>query len=261
MLVDLNLTMLSGQPPHFIWIKKDNSFLRALNGKIIELRQEDKKIVLSNRKNTDLLLRKRDNLEKIYKKISTDSFMKKAIKDYTGLRITKSDLWETIACFIASSYSSIPKTRNCIQNLMKKYGERVEELNEFPLIESIARARENEIKKCGFGFRAPYLKETAKKLIEEDFSSFNSREEAKEFLMDCTGIGEKVSECVCLFGYGFLESFPVDVWVKRGMQEVYFNGRETKNKKIIEKAEELWNGFKGYAQQYLYFEFMSKKRR
>jgi len=259
-ILDLNLTLLSGQPPHFVWSREGEKFIRAWNGKIVEVSQNEKgEIISNNKKFCDFTFRAQDDLKKIYKKISTDSFMEKAIKDYYGLRLTQSDVWETTCCFVLSSNNSIPNIRKSTQLLMQKYGEKIESnLYSFPSIESIAKAKESELKKCKVGFRAPYLKHTARQLLENDFS-FSKKGDAKCFFLNCLGIGEKISECISLFGYGFLDSFPIDVWVKRAMQQVYFNGRETKNEKIIEKANELWGDLKGYAQQYLFYEFMSKK--
>ena len=147
-----------------------------------------------------------------------------------------------------------------MQNLMKKYGEKTDELFSFPAIEDIARAREIDLTKCSLGYRVPYLKRTAQKLLEEDFS-FKQKTEAKQFLLSCHGIGEKVAECVSLFGYGFMDSFPIDVWIQRGMQTIYFNKKQANFKQIWQKADDLWKENKGYAHEYLFYEFMSKKRK
>jgi len=261
LLVNLGLTMLSGQPPHFIWVKDNGVFKRVWNGKIIELKQDGKgKIESNDRKFANFTLRSQDDLKKIYSKIAIDSFIKKAVKDYEGMRITQSPVWEATACFVLSSNNSISNIRNSVQLLMKKFGEKTEGMYEFPSIESIAKAKEPELRECKAGFRAKYLKCAANLLLENDYN-FDSKDKAKEFLLECQGIGGKVAECICLFGYGFLDSFPVDVWIKRAMDEVYFQGKHSSIDSIQEKAGELWGSFQGYANHYLFYEFMSKKRK
>lgn len=253
--------MQSGQTPNFVWKKKGNSFNRALNGKIIRISQENGELKTNSKKIASETLRLEDDLQKIYEKISIDDFMKKAIKDYQGMRITKSDVWETTACFIISANNSIPNIANSVQKLMQFFGNQVEDYFEFPAVESIAKADLNDLRKTRIGFRAKYLKKTANIFSESDFD-FKSKEEAKEFLLNCPGIGEKVSECICLFGYGFLNSFPIDVWMKRAMQAIYFdNQAKLNNRQLYEKANELFGNYQGYAQQYLFYEFMSKKRK
>ena len=81
--------------------------------------------------------------------------------------------------------------------------------------------------------------------------------EAREALMTIKGVGEKVANCVLLFGLGFTDTFPVDVWMKRIMEYMYF-GEDTK-KEIIEKfAMEKFGEYAGFAQQYLYYYYRSQ---
>lgn len=264
MLLDLNLTMRSGQTPHFVWHhSQDGSYSRAWNGKAIRLAQREGKLEANNKKFAMQMLRENDDLKRIYARLSkNDEFMQKATSDFNGLRLTKSDAWETAFCFITSANNSIPNIRNSVQKAMKMFGEKTEgsELRVFPSCKVISRASESALRKCAVGFRAKYLRKTAKLFCEHD-TAFKRKEEAKEFLLSCPGIGEKVAECVCLLGYGFTDSFPVDVWMRRAMQAVYFGGREAKLKEIYSKADELWGPLKGYAQQYLFYEFMSRKRK
>ncbi|MFA4907204.1 MAG: DNA glycosylase [archaeon] len=263
MLLDLDLTMRSGQTPHFVWHHSaEEGYSRALNGKTVTLSLSKEKPESNNEKFCNEMLRSEDDLEKICSRISeNDVFMRKAVSDFRGLRITKSDAWETAFCFITSANNSIPNIRNSVQKSMAAFGEKNSEgLHEFPSAETISRVPETELRKCSLGFRAKYLLKTASMFCGND-TDFRSKEEAKEFLLSCPGIGEKVAECVCLFGYGFTDSFPVDVWMQRAMKVVYFEEKEPKLKEIYAKADELWGPLKGYAQQYLFYEFMSNKRR
>ena len=251
--------MLSGQTLHFIWQEERGVFKRAWNDRIVELKQENGRLKANNKKFADFTLRSRDNYGTIFRRISTDSFMKKAVKDYQGLRLTQSDLWETIACFVLSSNRSIPIIRMNVQELMKNYGARVESLYEFPRPEELARCTEQQLRKSKCGFRDKYLLGTTRKVLERGDLKFKDSAELKEFLLSCPGIGEKIAECILLYGFGDTNAFPLDVWMKRAMSKVYFQGRELKNEKYLQKAEELWDDYKGFAQLYLFYEFMTKK--
>jgi len=275
--LNLKLTMNSGQPANFIFCfnEKENRFERIFENKLIWVKQEAKtNEKKKNKLNENCLIetndvkyfkeffRAKDDYKKIYKHISTDAFMKKAVKDYSGLRLTKNDLWESIVCFTLSSNNSIGNIRNATQNLMKKYGEEINGLYSFPSIEAIAQAKTCDLRKCKTGFRDKYLKEAAQKLIQDkpNFKKMNLNQ-VIDYFVSFKGIGLKIANCIALFGFGFENAFPVDVWVKRGMQANYFKNEETNNELIEMKAFNLWQPFQGIAQQYLFYEFMKNKRK
>ena len=72
-------------------------------------------------------------------------------------------------------------------------------------------------------------------------------------LMTIKGVGEKVANCVSLFGLGKKEAFPVDVWIKRIMETMYFDGVDTPKDKIAAFAKEQFGELGGFAQQYLFY--------
>lgn len=72
-------------------------------------------------------------------------------------------------------------------------------------------------------------------------------------LTEIKGVGTKVANCTMLFGLGKREAFPVDVWIKRIMEHLYFNGEDTTKEKIAEFAKERFGEYGGYAQQYLFY--------
>jgi N-glycosylase/DNA lyase len=117
-----------------------------------------------------------------------------------------------------------------------------------PPAEELARA---ELSGVRLGFRERYLKATAARVANMDFSAIGelSYEEARQELMKLQGVGEKVADCVLLFGFGYLEAFPVDVWIARAMRAYY---GITSIKEMRRFARERWHPYEGYAQQYLY---------
>ncbi len=200
------------------------------------------------------------DMEKIYEKIATDSYMKAAVKTLRGMRITQNDPWETTLCFVISQFNNIKRIRLIVRSLIKKFGEeyrdhKTETMHMFPTPESLASASISEIRNCGTGFRDRYVKQVAEqfaygfdagKLYKMNYSK------AKEKLMELDGVGDKVADCILLFGYKKLEAFPIDVWIKRSMEKIYFSGKKEKEKTIHDFAEKRWGRYAGYAQQYIF---------
>ena len=83
-------------------------------------------------------------------------------------------------------------------------------------------------------------------------------EKAKERLLTIKGVGEKVANCVLLFSLGYRNAFPVDIWIKRIMENLYFEG-STDNKEIIQFAKKKFGEYGGYAQQYLFYYARSRQ--
>ena len=171
------------------------------------------------------------------------------------MRITKSEPWEATLCFVMSQFNNIKRIRHIISNLRSRFGEECGQLRTFPDPKSIAAASLPDIRACGTGFRDKYLKSVA----EEFSSGFNPRRlysmsylDAKEELMQLNGIGDKVADCILLFGYNKFEAFPIDVWVKRVVEKAYFKGRKRNIRQIHDFSIERWGKYRGYAQQYLF---------
>ncbi len=204
-----------------------------------------------------------DDMNKIYKKIGTDAFLVEAISRYRGLRITRNDPWETALCFVISQFNNVKRIKGIVGRLMAAYGEErvfdsgnVElRFREFPTPEAIAKQNAKSLMVHGAGYRAEYIRAVAKacsgdfdlkKLYKKNYA------EAKEDLLELHGVGDKVADCILLFGYGKLEAFPIDTWIKRVVENAYFGGKRQNIRAIHEFADERWGAYAGYAQQYLF---------
>ncbi len=126
----------------------------------------------------------------------------------------------------------------------------------FPTAERLAGVSENELRACGLGYRAPYLKAAARmhasgRIDPEKLKGLED-DALREALMEIPGIGQKVAECVMLFGYGRESAFPVDVWIARCMRRWYFRNRKVPDRKIREFARKHFGPYCGWAQQYLF---------
>ena len=203
-----------------------------------------------------------ENYEDIKKKYSENyESLKKATEFAYGLRILKQDEFETIISFIISANNNIKRIKKIINNISMKCGKKIEfegkEYYGFPSIEELRKLKEEDFKSLGAGFRAKYLESTVNKIYSDNLEKYIeklnnlSNKELEKELLNLKGVGPKVANCIMLFGFNRIDSFPIDVWVKRVMQEEFFGGEEVSNKKIEEFANTLYK--KGLAQQYLFY--------
>ena len=141
----------------------------------------------------------------------------------------------------------------------------------FPTVERLSNASEKGLQECGLGYRAKYVQATAKKIHTENINLESLKSmtyaEARKVLLDFSGVGLKVADCVLLFSLEKMEAFPVDVWVKRVILNHYQNLLPTDLVKKLQSHSSLTNGeyekigafartyfgiYAGYAQEYLY---------
>lgn len=195
----------------------------------------------------------------------SDQVMAKAIEGGSGIRILKQELWETMVSFIISQNNNIPRIKGCIENLARLFGEPAGEYGgveyfNVPSAEVMSGLTAEDLAPCRLGYRAPYLVETARQVMERggveavaaDLEAASTPEEACEYLRGFQGVGPKVASCIALFGLGRLEAFPIDVWVRRVMNRLY--GIDEKDIKGMNAyAAEHFGVNGGIAQQYLFY--------
>ena len=126
----------------------------------------------------------------------------------------------------------------------------------FPSAARLALCSEKELRRCKLGFRAPYLLETAKQIAgrQIDLAALEQLDyrRALEELTRLPGVGAKIANCVLLFACGFHQAFPVDVWIRRVMQDWYLKPRQLPLKNLEAFALDYFGPTAGYAQQYLF---------
>jgi N-glycosylase/DNA lyase len=186
------------------------------------------------------------------------------------LRLLRQEPWECLASFICSSTKQIVQIEQIVGLLSQKFGPPlplppgIQSAGAFPTVERLAAASEAELRACKLGFRAPYLSGTARKLAagEVDLSRLGGRplEEAREALLTLPGVGAKIADCVLLFAYGFQEAFPMDVWIIKALQQLYFPKRRPKLPRLRHFSRSHFGPYSGYAQQYLFHYMRTRKR-
>jgi len=262
--IDIDNSINSGQV--FLWEKQGSDWY-GINGQDI-LKINKNGVIKSIRNSKTDFFRKNDNMQEIIKSISKDKTVKKAVKEYEGLRLFRQDPFQCLISFIISSNSNIQKIKNSLEKITKKFGKKVKIQNKefflFPEPEKIAKATIDEIKSCGVGYRAPFIKEAAKmvilKKIDFEYLKKCDYHEAKKNICLVPGIGNKVADCIMLFSLNKLESFPLDTWMIKILEKYYSKEFKIETKTITQKQYELlhekivnyFGPYCGYAQQYLF---------
>jgi N-glycosylase/DNA lyase len=277
---DLAATLNSGQVFH--WQQKENSWTGMVGKNFARLTQTNTGILAETSSPIEQLdwlrdfLQIKTDLDAVLKTFPDDAPMRDAVRACRGLRLLRQEPWECLASFILSSTKQIVQIRQIVALLCERFGEpcsvepaarpdsatgRTLQFS-FPTPQRIAAATESELRACKMGFRAPNLLAAARQITEGKISLEKIRElnhpAARAELMKLRGVGGKIADCVLLFAYGFDSAFPVDVWIERALQQLYFPRRRATEKRLRHFAATHFGRHAGYAQQYL-FHYMRTK--
>lgn len=178
---------------------------------------------------------------------SGDAAISKAAVSGGGIRIFRQDPWETIVSFIISANNNIPRIKKIINSLCRLLGEESNGFYSFPTPEAILNAGLDGLAPIRAGFRTKYIIDAASRVVsgevDLDRIAVCGYDAALAELKRIKGIGDKVANCVLLFGFGYYEAFPVDVWVKRVIGKYYDDSFDPKS----------LGKYAGIAQQYLFY--------
>ena len=263
---DLAATLGCGQA--FRWRKRDGVWEGVIGARWVRLRQDGKYLHAETAVPTSDWSWLRDYLQldvdiaAVLATFPDDAPMRAAVQSCRGLRLLRQPLWECLAGFISSSNKQIVQIAQINHALAERLGERVPVLPGaspafvFPSAAHIVDAGVAPLRDCKLGYRAPYLLQSARMVAggEVDLAAIKtmSYAVARAELMRLPGVGPKVADCVLLFGYGFPEAFPVDVWVMRALRELYFPRRKPTAQRLTRFAHTHFGPHAGYAQQYLF---------
>jgi len=259
----LQASLASGQT--FRWTSHNGWFYGFIGGSVVKVQQAGAQLLFesSDSSVTPNCIRHYFALDidypSIISSIDVDMQVHHAIVRHRGLRVLRQDGWETLASFICASFNNIKRIEGMIERLCQTYGEPVA-LNgfrgfSFPRPETIAQTSEPRLRSVGLGYRAPYLKATARLVVDGKLPVDQLRRvdygAAKRALLACDGVGDKVADCVALFGFEKYEAFPIDIWMERAMR-YYSRHRKVTRARLHDYAQRHCGPYAGYAQQYLY---------
>ena len=249
--LDLSLTLDCGQC--FRWTENPDGSWHGVVGskKVNAVCQGDELIIMGDVSENDREMwsayfdLKRD-YSLLCDRFCADKWLKKAVSAYPGIRVLHQEPWETLCSFIISQNNNIPRIKGIIGRLCCSFGDDLGDGDfTFPSAETIAQKGAEDLTVLRAGFRVKYILDAAKKVAggEIDLAQIENDDidKARLELQKISGVGPKVAECALLYGFGRIDAFPVDVWVRRIMEELYPEG-----------LPECVKGVEGIAQQYLF---------
>ena len=253
----------------FRWYEeKDGSFTTVHLGRVLNVLNKDDKVIF---KGTNLeefneiwidYFDLNTDYQSIRKSLANNEILANAMEYGKGIRILNQNHFEMLISFIISANNMIPRIRKSIEVISMRYGKFIcEDENRkyysFPTVEELSKATVEELREFAkVGFRDKRIFDTVNMIKNEniDLDSFENLETdvLREELLKFSGVGNKVADCIMLFSYKRGEVFPVDVWIKRVMEELFIK-EETPVKKISKEADRIFGKYAGYAQQYLFY--------
>lgn len=244
---NLSLCLDCGQA--FRWSLFNESIWHGVAfGKYLKIEQTDTEIVFHNCDENDFnaIWKAYFDFDLDYGKILAsydDEHLITAIKEFDGIRILRQEPWEALCSFIISQNNNIPRIKGIIERLCDAFGTGENGKKSFPSAEVISQLSVEDLSPIRAGFRAKYIIDAAQKVVNGDVSFAEIEKNLLNLVAkNCKnqGVGAKVAECTLLYGFHKIEAFPVDVWVKRIMAEMYLTDFE------------CTKGTEGIAQQYLF---------
>ncbi len=264
-LINIDYSINSGQV--FLWEKNGDTWY-GINGNDVLAINENPMQINSYSQNSIDFFREKDDLQEIILSITKDKVVRKAVKQFPGLRLLRQHPFQCYISFIVSSNSNIQRIKQILYRLCKKFGKKIifqeKEFYLFPEPENLANASKNDLLNCGLGYRARAVKEAAlnvsNRQIDFDFLKRTNYQNAKDILLQVYGIGNKVADCVLLFSLEKLEAFPLDRWILRILEKYYTKKFQLEGKSLTEKKYEqihkqivnYFGPYAGYSQQFLF---------
>ena len=136
-----------------------------------------------------------------------------------GIRILRQEPFEMLISFIISQRKNIPSIRSSVEKICEKFGRQVGDVYLFPHAEDFT----DFLMGLGLAYRKGYVRDALKKIlsgeINLDAMKNLSDEELVDTLKKIWGVGDKIANCVALFAYHRVDRAPVDVWIKRAIDE------------------------------------------
>lgn len=272
---NLEMTQLSGQTSQPPWGCEKDIFKEvvSVDGKPVLFKVSDDSFSYEMPLNADFNVNEKTifkkfheiydldfNLEKFYSYLDADENLKNAKDFCSGLRLfIAKDPFECVISSICSANNSIKRWTKSVSDIKEKIGTGYEfpsgTYYTFPSSETLMNTPEDVLKSCGVGYRAPYMIGAGELFtLEMDLSDFSKMDydEAFKTILEVPGVGPKVADCILLYGFRFNEAFPSDVWIKRIVSHLYFDGTDISVPKVRSFGMEKFGSYAGYVQLYLF---------
>lgn len=256
--MNLDKTLNCGQA--FRWNKDSkNNWIGVVDKEIWILRQYENYIVTNIKSSNKEKLIYYFNLDMNYtdeiSKLDLDAYAKKAYEYGKGIHILRQDLFETMITFLMSQFNSMHNIRLIVEKLSARYGNKIVEKwfddeivrYTFPTLEQLSKCSYDDFMNCSIGLRTNYLISMIN-YLKGNYDILNylkncNYNSAISALKKFDGIGDKVANCIALFSLHHVEAFPIDVHIKRIINEEYSGNIDISR----------YGQYAGIIQQYMYY--------
>lgn len=271
--IDLQLTLASGQS--YRWRRRDGRLFEApaghptpwyetvADGTVICIRQHDDHLEYFGsdgvKEHVESLLRLDDDLSSILEAGPDEPIYREAVATHRGMRLVRDSLYVSLISFICSTQMHVERIHQMVQSLMSEVGTTHHldgrAYHAFPTPTELAACATATLRGCGLGYRAPYVKRTADRIVKGGIpadATDGPYEQRREALTVFHGVGPKVADCALLFGAGELEAVPLDRWIQRAIS-AYFPDCDGDDYAATSRLiRERLGPYPGYAQTYLF---------
>ena len=274
--LDLPTTLASGQC--FRWRADDSgAWTGVIGSNIVRLARTPEGVAIESApappaelaERMAAYLRLDDDLPAIQARIGSDERIREGIDRYPGMRIMRQEPWETLAAFILSSTSNIPRIARTVELIAETFGDPLSldgtTRKTFPAPETLAEAGEARLRALGCGFRAPYLAQAAAAVADGtlplDGLRGASYADVLAALTALHGVGDKIADCAMLFSLERMEAFPADRWIRRALVDWYGLPANVSYDGTRAWAQDRFGSAAGYANQYLFWNVREASRK
>jgi len=278
--IDLQATVESGQT--YLWSREDGRmfdeqpasggsawYWTVHDGEFVRVRQRDGRLEWAATTDAEPLLREwlrlDDDLRAISERWPDDRMVREAYDAFEGLRIVRDPPFRTLVSFICSAQMRVSRIHAMVTDIAEAYGDPLRvpgpdgdprTYHDFPAPDALAEATEAELRDLSLGYRAPYVERTAE-LVADGTHPETARElpydEAREYLTQFVGVGEKVADCVLLFSLDHLEAVPLDTWIRTAIEEHYPDCARGNYADTSAAIRDRFGEFAGYVQTYVFY--------
>ena len=267
---DLKETLECGQCFHFLNTEEsDNNYTYLISSfnRGLKIEQKNGELIFHDTTFDEYnsIWKEYFDLDRDYKSIKKEigdasPELRDIIEKNSGIRLLNQDFFETLISFIISQNNQIPRIKKLVNDISEKWGSKsfsyIDNIYNFPDAGTMDKVTEEELRELKTGFRAPYIVDAVSKFNSGEINEEELRQadtaECEKKLCIIRGVGNKVANCVMLFSLGKRDSFPIDVWMKRVLEQVYFNGEEKSKEYLFDFSKDKFGSLGGYAQQYLF---------
>jgi N-glycosylase/DNA lyase len=242
----------------FRYTKIMDTYLVQSSDRIFSLRQRGSSLLFEGVEREFLIhfFRLEEDWESIVREVDRDSVIHQAIQSCHGLRLIRQDPWECLLSYLCSSAKSISHIRCIIESLCRCSGKKILFGNTLSYGFPRPRCIQNDfqLEEVGAGFRTSFLVKASQSIDEKRLLRLRDLplKEARQYLMEFPGVGRKIADCVLLYSLEFSEAFPIDTWMKKGIQHVYFGGKRVGERVMEEFVVNHFGPYAGVAQLFLF---------